>query len=382
MASFIYLDNASTTRVFNEILSQMPDIFEKYFANPNSIHTQGQRVRNLIEDSRRIISKFVGSSEDEIIFTSCATESNNTIIRGTAYIQKDKNKILVSPIEHKSVLNPARYLAKRGFSVEFLKVDKTGVVDIDDLEKRLDKDVFLVSVIHGNNETGVLQDITKIGKLCREREVLFFSDVVQSFLKEDINLEFIDFFSVSGHKINAPKGIGLFYKRKDIEIEPLLLGGGQEKGYRSGTENPQYIKFISDAVKIWNSNKSEFYNHLKGLREYFEGRLKEVIPDVYIVSDSVDRLPHISCVIFPKIDAQTMILALDSKGVCVSSGSACSSGAVNPSHVLLSYGFSKEEALRAVRFSFGIFNSKEEVDKTISFIKEIYDNYMKFIYFS
>ncbi len=380
MENHIYLDNAATTFIFDEILSQMPDIFSKYYANPNSIYSDGQKSRKIIEESRKNICDVVGCSFEEIVFTSCATESNNTIVRGVAETQSKKRKILISPIEHKSVLNPVKFLGKKGFKVEFLKVDKNGVVDIDDLKRKLDEDVFLVCVIHGNNETGVVQDIEYIGKICKERQALFFSDVVQSFLKEEINLDFIDFFSVSGHKLNAPKGIGFFYKKREIDIEPLLYGGGQEKGLRSGTENTQFIKFISDAVYIWSKKHEKFYNHLLSLRDYFEARLKEAIPDIHIVSENVKRLPHISCVIFPHIDAQTMILSLDSKGIAVSSGSACSSGTPEPSHVLLSYGYSKEEALRAVRFSFGIFNNFEEIDKTIEVIKNIYHNYMKFIY--
>ncbi len=382
MEDFIYFDNAATTFVFEEILSQMPDLFKKYYANPNSIHSQGQKARNIIEKARVNIADILRCDSEEIIFTSCATESNNTIIHGLAQKQENKNRLIISPIEHKSVLNPARYMVKKGFKVDFLKVDKNGVVDIDDLKNRLDDDVFLVSVIHGNNETGVLQDIDQIGKICKEKDILFFSDVVQSFLKENINLEFIDFFSVSGHKINAPKGIGFFYKNKNVDIVPLLLGGGQERGIRSGTENTQFIKFISDAVSIWTENRDSFYKHLLELRNYFEEKLKQKIPEIKIVSEDVSRLPHISCIIFPYIDAQTMIMALDSRNIAVSSGSACSSGTPEPSHVLLSYGYSKEEALKAVRFSFGIFNCKEEVDIVVDNIKEIYDNYMKFIYFS
>ena len=379
MKNRIYLDNAATTFVFEDILKQMPEIFIELYANPNSIYSDAQAARRIIERSREKISDIIGVSPEEIVFTSCATESNNTVIRGLAERYPEKKKVLISPIEHKSVLNPARFLSKRGFDVEFLKIDRNGVIDIDDLRRRIDRDTLLVSVIHGNNETGVLQDINEIGKLCREKDVFFFSDAVQSFLKEEINPSLIDFFSVSGHKIGVPKGVGLFYKRKEVKIEPLLFGGGQERGLRSGTENTQFIKFLSDAVEIWNRKREEFLKKLAELRNHFEKRIKEEIPDIQIVSEYAKRLPHISCVILPYIDAQTVILSLDRKGIAVSSGSACSSGTPEPSHVLLSYGYSENEALRAVRVSFSFRNSKEEIETVVREIKNLIDNYRTFM---
>ncbi len=375
----IYLDNAATTFVFEEILNQMPEIFTELYANPNSIYSDAQVARQIIEKSRENISDIIGVSPDEIIFTSCATESNNTVIRGLAERYPEKKKVLISPIEHKSVLNPARFLSKRGFNVELLKMDRNGIVDIDDLKRRIDKDTLFVSVIHGNNETGVLQDINQIGRICKEKGVFFFSDTVQSFMREEIDPNFTDFFSVSGHKIGTPKGVGLLYKRKDIKIEPLLFGGGQERGLRSGTENTQFIKFLSDAVKIWDKERGKFLKKLVELRDYFERRIKEEVPEVIIVSEGVKRLPHISCVILPYIDAQTVIISLDRKGIAVSSGSACSSGTPEPSHVLLSYGYTDKEALRAVRISFSFRNSKEEIETVVREIKNLIDNYKTFM---
>ena len=378
----IYFDNAATTFVLNEVLEQMPDIYKKFYANPNSIHSEGEKSRSVIENSRKKIASIIGCKPEELIFTSCATESNNTIIRGLAEKYPEKKEILVSPIEHKSVLNPIKYLGNKGYKIKFLKIDNNGVIDLDYLKKSISKNTLFVSVIHGNNETGVLQDIEEIGKICRERNVFFFSDTVQSFLKAKIPLEVLDFFSISGHKIGAPKGTGMFFKKDKIEIEPLLFGGGQERGLRSGTENTQGIKFLADVVEVWKENKEKYIEHLTKLRNYFELKLKEEIPDVEIVSEKVERLPHISCVIFPKIDAQTLILSLDTKGVAVSSGSACSSGTPEPSHVLLAYGYKPEEALRAVRFSFGIKNNLEEIDICVNYIKEIYGKYMTFMNFS
>ncbi len=374
----IYLDNAATTKIFPEILRQMVEIFEDYYANPNAIYSDAQKSRNLIENSRRLISDFVGCDEEEIIFTSCATESNNTIIRGLADKFPDKNEIVISPIEHKSVLNPVKFLRKKGYSVKFLKIDKNGLIDIDDLKNKVNSKTLFVSVIHGNNETGVLQDIKEIGKICKEKEVYFFSDVVQSFCKEKLDFDVLDFFSVSGHKINAPKGIGLFYKKKDTPITPLLFGGGQEKGLRSGTENVAFIKFLADAVKIWNENQDEKVSFLKEIRDEFENLLKREIPDIEIVSEKVNRIPNISAVIFPKVDAQSMVIGLNSENVMVSSGSACSSGTPTPSHVLLAYGYSEREALRYVRFSFGLMNEKKEIFEAVNRIKSVFNKLYNF----
>ncbi len=374
----IYLDNAATTPVFNQILQSLYTWGKEYFGNPSSIHSDGQKSRLLLEECRREIASVLNCDEEEIIFTSCATESNNTIIKGLAEKYPEKDEIIVSPIEHKSVLNPVKYLARKGYKVRFLPVDKNGTVDLEMLEKWISPKILLVSVIHGNNETGVLQDIDKVSKICREKECIFFSDTVQSFLKEDIPE--IDFLSVSGHKIHAPKGIGFLKRNKNIEIEPLIHGGGQEFGLRSGTENIIYIKALKEAIRIWIENKDRYISHLKELKRYFVELIHKELPGEEVVSENVKTLPHIVSVIFSNIDAQTMIMALNSRGISVSSGSACSSGTPTPSHVLLAYGYSSEEALRAVRFSFSIFNTKEEIKKTVETIKNIKKDFNLFFF--
>ncbi|WP_457644707.1 cysteine desulfurase family protein [Persephonella sp.] len=368
----IYFDNAATTKVFPEVLDKIKTWSQDYYANPNSIHSDGQRSRIAVEESRRYIASFLGIPEDEIIFTSCATESNNTIVRGLAESYPERDEILISPIEHKSVLNPVRYLSKKGYRIRFLKVDSQGIIDLDDLKKSITPKTLFVSVIHVNNETGVVQDLEGISKICKEKDVFFFSDTVQSFCKIDINSDSVDFFSASGHKINAPKGIGFFRRKKDIQLTPLLFGGGQEFGLRSGTENVVYIKALSETIKIWNENRTDFIKKLQDLSGKFINGLKTIIPDVEIVSEKVERSPSIVTVIFPKIDAQTFIMALNTEGIAVSSGSACSSGTPSPSHVLLSYGYSEEKALRAVRFSFGIDNTEEEIDILLEKVRDVF----------
>lgn len=374
----IYLDNAATTYVFNQIIERIPTYYREYFANPSSIHSEGQKSRHVIERSRYKIASIIGCEAEEIFFTSCATESNNTIIFGVADAFPQKRHILTSPIEHKSVLAAFGKLSKKGYKIDFLKVDKNGVVDLNWLKENIREDTLMVAVVHGNNETGVVQDIVSIGKLCKEKDVLFFTDVVQSFLKIDIDISYIDFLSISGHKINAPKGIGLLYKRKDANINPLIYGGGQEKGLRSGTENTQLILSFADAVDIWNQNKDSFVERLISLRERFENVILKELPQIIIVSKDVERLPHISNIIFPGVDAQSLVMALDSEGICVSSGSACSSGTPMPSHVLKSLGLSDKDALSSIRFSFGIFNTDQEIDLVLDKVISIYKDLSTF----
>ncbi|WP_297887275.1 cysteine desulfurase family protein [Sulfurihydrogenibium sp.] len=375
----IYLDNAATTLVLPEILNSLKDLYSEYFANPNSVHKEGQKARHLIEKSRFSIAEYLGCKSDEIIFTSCATESNNLAIFGLAESYPDKNHIITTPIEHKSVLMPLRQLSKKGYKVDFVKVDKNGVVDLDHLKSLITTKTLLVCVIHGNNETGVLQNLKEIGKICKEKDVVFFTDTVQSFCKENIPIEYVDMFSVSGHKINAPKSIGILYKKENIKLQPIIFGGGQEKGLRSGTQSPPLVHSLYMAIDYWQKNKEDLVNHLNSLRYTFEKKIKENIPNLHIVGENVSRLPNITNVIFPKVDAQSLIIALDTQGIEVSSGSACSSGTPTPSHVLTAYGYSEKEALSSVRFSFGIFNTLEDIDIAVEKITDIYKDLTFFL---
>lgn len=365
----IYLDNNGTTPIFREILEKL-SLWGEIFGNPSSIHSLGQKAKLEIQKSRIYLSKVFNCEPEEIIFNSGATEGNNTVVRGLAEAYPEKDEIVVSPIEHKSVLNPIKYLARKGYKVKFLKVSRDGLIDIEDLKGKITNKTLFVSVIHTNNETGVIQDIKNISSTCREREVILFSDIVQGFLKEDIQFKDIDLFTISGHKFNAPKGIGILKRNKNKDLIPLLFGGGQEFGIRSGTENFIFIKAITEAVNIWMENREKFIKHLKGLKERFIKKLKEEIPDVEIVSENVKTAPNTVNVIFPKVKSQDLVLYLNSKNIYTSPGSACSSGSITPSYVLLAYGYSEEESLRAVRFSFGVFNKPEDIDITVKTLKE------------
>ncbi|SNZ09454.1 cysteine desulfurase [Persephonella hydrogeniphila] len=375
----IYLDNASTTKIFPEILGKIEKWSEEFYANPNSVHPEGQKCRREIEKARDFLCKITGCKREDIIFTSCATESNNTIIKGLAEKYPEKNEIVLSPIEHKSVLNPVKYLIRKGFKVKFLKIDKNGIVDTDDLRKKISKSTLFVGVIHVNNETGVIQDVKEIGKVCREMEVFFFSDTVQSFGKVDIPFELIDFFSISGHKINAPKGVGIMKKSSDLV--PLLHGGGQEFGIRSGTENTAGILALKEASEIWLNRKDIFIKKTIGLEKLLINKLKENIPEVKIVSEN-KKVPYITTVIFPEVKGHDMVIALGREGIAVSSGSACSSGSPLPSHVLTGYGYSEEEALSGVRFSFGWDTTEEDISIAVEKSTDIYKKLKRFTGFS
>ena len=370
----MYFDNAATTKPFEEIIDNISSLISNNYANPNSIHKLGQEVKNQIEKVRIDIASYLKINPENLVFTSGATEGNNTILKSLLFKRdEDKEEILISPIEHKSVLVPAKFLAQYGFKIKFLKIDKNGRIDLEYLKKNISKRTALVCVIHANNETGVIQDISSISRICKEYDVLFFSDTVQSFLKEDFNSLDLDFFTISSHKINSLKGCGLLYVKDTQSITPLLHGGGQEHGIRSGTQNVEGILSFGIAFKKWVENKNSFIDKLKSLRDLFEKSIKEKIPDVEIVSKNTDRICHISNIIFPKVDAQSMIAALSSRGIYVSSGSACTSGTPTPSHVLLAYGYSEEEALRSIRFSFGIHNTSEEITEGIEIISKVFN---------
>ncbi len=372
----IYLDNAATTKVFPSIKEKLPIWLDDFFANPNSLYPPAQKAKQEIEKARLYLSEILNVQPENIVFTSGATESNNTILKG--FMEKtDRKEILISPIEHKSVLNPAKYLAKKGYKITYLKVNKNGLIDLEDLKQKLSKNVALAAVIYANNETGVIQDVKSIKKLLNEFDVPLFSDTAQAVFKTEVPFEYMDFFCGSGHKFNALRGIGFFVKKRDIE--PLIHGGGQEEGFRSGTQNTAGILSIHEAGRIWTENQKEYHTHLKNLQSIFEKNLKEKIPEIKIVSENVERLPNISLVIFPKVDAQSMVVALGQRGIYVSSGSACSSGTPTPSHVLLSYGYSPEEALRAVRFSFGVENTEEEILQAVDTVVDIFKTLYEFV---
>lgn len=366
----IYLDHAATTPLDKEVLEAMKPFLTKNFGNASSLHSFGREAREAIESAREIIKKKAKAKEHELIFTSGGTESNNFAIKGIAFSNHKKGKhIITTKIEHDCVLNTCKWLEKQGFEVTYLSVDKDGFIDLNELESNIRKDTILVSVIHGNNEIGTIQNLKEIGKICKEHSIYFHTDACQSFTKAKIDFEYVDLVTINAHKIYGPKGIGGLFIRKGISIEPLLHGGGHEFGLRSGTENVASIVGFGKAVEIARKEHIEYMKRLnkiliKGALEIEETRLNGPPPEKH-------RLCNNANISFRWIEGEAIVLRLDSKGIACSTGSACSSRSLEPSHVLLAIGLSPEDAHSSIRFSVGKENTKEEIKYTIECLREV-----------
>jgi len=360
----IYLDHAATTPIAKEVLEAMKPFFNKKFGNASSLHSFGREAREAIEHARDIIKKKANAKDHELIFTSGGTEANNFAIKGIAFANRKKGKhIITTKIEHDCVLNACKWLEKQGFEVTYLNVDKEGFINLNELEDKIRKDTILVSVIHGNNEIGTIQDLESIGRICKEHDVYFHTDACQSFTKTKIPMEYVDLITINAHKIYGPKGIGGLFIRKDVKIDPLLHGGGHEFGLRSGTENVASIVGFGKAVEIARKehiDKMQALNKMliRGALEIEETRLNGPLP-------GEKRLCNNANISFKWIEGEAIILRLDSFGIAASTGSACSSRSLEPSHVLLAIGLTPEDAHGSVRFSVGKENTKEEIKYTI-----------------
>lgn len=372
--SMIYFDNAATTQIDPKVLIKLKTFESEFYANPSSIHSAGQRSRFIIEESRDIIAKTIGCSSKEIIFTSGGTESNNLAIIGSALANRDRgNHIITTGVEHVSVLNTIKYLSSIGFNVSYLNVEKNGNIDLDELQKLLSDETILVSVMMVNNEIGNILPIEKIGDLLKDTEAIFHSDSIQSFGKIEINVNNlnVDLLSISAHKIYGPKGVGALYVRSGIKINNLFYGGSQERILRAGTENLTGIAGFGIAVKqtVVNTNERE---RIKILRDTFEEKLLSMIPDIIIHCSQSPRIFNLSNIFFPNISIDSFFLNLDLAGIACSTGSACSSGSIASSHVLSAMNFPKEEINQSIRFSFGRFNTIDEINNAIEIISEVY----------
>ncbi|MEM5829030.1 MAG: cysteine desulfurase family protein [Candidatus Aenigmatarchaeota archaeon] len=369
----IYLDHAATTPIAKEVLEAMKPFFNKKFGNASSLHSFGREAREAIEHARDIIKKKANAKDHELIFTSGGTEANNFAIKGIAFANRKKGKhIITTKIEHDCVLNACKWLEKQGFEVTYLNVDKEGFINLNELEDKIRKDTILVSVIHGNNEIGTIQDLESIGRICKEHDVYFHTDACQSFTKTKIPMEYVDLITINAHKIYGPKGIGGLFIRKDVKIDPLLHGGGHEFGLRSGTENVASIVGFGKAVEIARKehvDKMQALNKMliKGALEIGETRLNGPLP-------GEKRLCNNANISFKWIEGEAIVLRLDSFGIAASTGSACSSRSLEPSHVLLAIGLTPEDAHGSVRFSVGKENTKEEIKYTIECLKKIVED--------
>lgn len=368
----IYFDNSATTPVDVRVFESMIPYFKEKYANPSSIHIEGRAIREDVEKARSIVAKTISALPDEIIFCGSGTESDNIAIKGIAHAFKHKGKhIITSNIEHKAVSESCKYLEENGFEVTYLKVRENGIIDINDFKNALRKDTILVSVMLANNEIGTIQPIKEIGQLANKHGFILHTDAVQALGKMvvDVSDLGVHLLSFSGHKIYAPKGIGVLYIDKELKnlIEPIIHGGHQEDGIRSGTENVPYIIGVSRACEIIQNELDKDIEHIKKIRDYFESRILKEIPDVYVNGDTEKRVCNISNITFKHIEAEALMVYASE--VCCSTGSACSSGGMDASHVLYAINIDPVDAHGALRFSFGRFNTTDEVDKAVEMIK-------------
>ena len=390
MSSTIYLDNAATTPVRKEVLEAMLPYFREEYGNASSVYSLGRNSKKALEASRETIAACFGAKPEEIFFTSCGSESDNWALRGVAFANQNKGKhIITSSIEHHAILHTCSYLEKLGFEVTYLPVDKYGRVSLEDIKNAVREDTILISVMMANNEIGTIQPIKEIGAFAKEKGIIFHTDAVQAagHIKIDVNDMNIDLMSVSGHKLGAQKGIGLMYIRKGTKIGNFMFGGAQEKNRRAGTENIPAIVGFAKAVEIACGSVEEENTRLTALRDkLIDGLLKE-IPYSRLNGHRTERLPGNCNISFEFIEGESILMLLDMKGICASSGSACTSGSLDPSHVLLATGLKHEEAHGSIRFSLGYQNTEADVDAVLKELPPIverlrgmsplYDDFMK-----
>ena len=363
----VYLDNAATTSISSEVLEAMMPYLTRIYGNPSSVHSFGRESRKAVDKARSQVAKSIGASEREIYFTSCGTEADNWAIRGTAYAYAEKGRhIITDAIEHPAVLNCCRQLEKEGFQVTYLAVDRKGRISPEAVRNAVREDTVLVSVMAGNNEVGTLQPIREIAAVAHEKGILFHTDAVQAVgsIEIDVADMGIDMLSLSGHKLHAPKGIGALYLRKGINIQRLMYGGSQERGQRPGTENLASIVGLGAAVEKAVCSLEERTGKIRNLRQRLEAEILCRVPGSYRngPDDEAERLPGILNISFDGVSGESLLLCLDMRGVAVSSGSACTAGSLEPSHVLMAMGMEEKKAQASIRYSLSDQNTLKDVE--------------------
>lgn len=369
----LYFDNNATTPVAPEVREAMLPYLGELYGNPSSMHTFGGQLHRKIEEARAKVAQLIGADPEEIIFASCGTESDNTAIMSAVESFPQKRHIVTTRVEHPAVLNFCKHLARKGYRVSFLPVNSKGQLNTDELLRILDDDTAVASVMYANNEVGNIFPVREIGEILREKGILFHTDAVQAVGKVPINLKElpVDMLSLSGHKLHAPKGIGALYVRKGTRFSPYIIGGHQEKGRRGGTENVASILALGMACELVTRNLTEEVAYLRRLRDRLEEALVQSCPDARVNGDISSRLPNTTNISFEYVEGEAILLRLNEYGVCASSGSACTSGSLEPSHVLRAMGVPFTAIHGSVRFSLSRYNTEEEVDRVIGVMPDI-----------
>jgi len=369
----IYVDNNATTPIAPEVYQEMIPYLTELYGNPSSIHTFGGQLASKIDEARQKIANLIGALPTEIVFTSCGTESDNAAIMGILSSNPSKKHIITTKVEHPAILNLCQTLEKNGYDVTYLSVDRKGYLNPDELQKAIRPDTAIVSVMYANNETGVIFPIEEIGKIVKSKGSMFHVDAVQAAGKIPINLSksSIDLLSISGHKLHAPKGVGILYIRRGTMIRPFVIGGHQERGRRAGTENVASICALGKAAELACANITEENTRVKKMRDRLEKNILENIGYTFVNGGSESRLPNTTNISFEFIEGESILLLLDKFGICASSGSACTSGSLQPSHVLRAMGVPFTAAHGSIRFSLSRYNTEEQIDKIIEVLPGI-----------
>ncbi len=368
MENIRYFDNAATTRVKEEVLEAMFPYYTKEYGNPSSLYSIGRASKRAIEQAREQVANLIGANTNEIIFTGCGSESDNTALKGIAYAHKDKeNHIITSKIEHSAILESCKTLEKQGFEVTYLNVDSNGLVNLEELQNAITEKTILISVMFANNEIGTIEPIAEIAKIAKSRNIIFHTDAVQAVGNVPIDVKElgVDMLSMSAHKIYGPKGVGALYVRKGINFERFLDGGHQEKNNRAGTENVAGIVGLGKACELSQKNLEKHIQHLSNLRDYYISEVTKKIQDIKVNGSMEKRLPGNSNISFKGINGEALLFSLDEKGICASTGSACNSGITSASHVLIAIGVQSDMASGTLRVTFGEDNTVEDVDYLI-----------------
>ncbi|SEI38016.1 cysteine desulfurase [Lachnospiraceae bacterium A10] len=370
----IYLDNAATTKPKQSVIDAMMPYFVENYGNPSAIYSFATKNKAAVQKARRQVASLLHAKENSIYFTSGGTEADNWALIKTAEAYESKGKhIITTAVEHHAILHTCRYLEERGFEVTYLGVDKDGRISVDELEKAIRPDTILISVMFANNEVGTVQPIEEIGAIAKEHDIIIHTDAVQAFghLPIDVEAMHIDLLSASGHKIYGPKGVGCLYIHNNLKISSLIHGGGQERARRAGTENVPGIVGFGAACELAAASLDERMERESNLRDYFIEELLSRVPDIKVNGSRENRLPNNVNVSFPYVEGESMLIMLDMQEICASSGSACTAGSIDPSHVLMAMGLTSDEARESVRFTLSDETTKEEIDKTVNAVEQI-----------